>query len=271
MTDIYNPQGNDEDPAVQPQTQSADNRSRWHNRTATLADGRRVIWQEPPSGRGGRFVEMSPATADAASRSALENEREMLNKLRETSTYAADFIEHNRERGTGGFGEDSLFPRWGQPHRQAMEGLSAQMVRSNIRPGQATTMNSNAEQMMAMRTYPTPEAHGDVNAERAVRVLVNRDVQIELVRRMEAWLSQHPSINGFQEEWRRVEPELRRAVTARHLQNFGGRGYGFPDLNERGVYSPGAGRREQAPANAGGFELRLDEATGEYHMVRRGR
>ena len=276
MTEQYAIRRDEEEapPAAQPSQAPEARQSGYHNRTGTTRDGARVVWQEPASGRGGRFVRISPATADPASRETLENEQALLSRLRDTSRLAESFIEHNRESGTGGAGQSPWFPAWRAPHRQAIQGLSAEMVRSNIRPGMATTMNSDAEQMMAMRTYPSQEAGGDVNAERAVRVLVNRDVQVELINRMEQWLTRNPSLTGFQEEWRRVEPELRREITAAHVSNFGGRGWNFPNLNDRGNYAPGAGRGRTQDGGErrtqSAFDLRLDEATGEYHMVRRG-
>jgi hypothetical protein len=156
-----------------------------------------------------------------------------------------------------------------------MAGLSAAMLRDNIRPGMAGTMNSDAEQQIAARQFPNELVSGDVNAEYAVRLVVNRDVQVELINQMESWLRQRPSLEGFQEHWRTIEPELRRELTRAHVGNFGGRGWNFPDLNDRGVYQPNAGRgrsqsQQTQPRNSGAFELRLDPETGEYHMVRRG-
>lgn len=275
MSDAYNA-GLRPEEGQQPRQQQRGG-SPYDGMIAQNAQGQRVVYRSNASGQG-RWVEVSPATADAASREALENENALYARLRDTSRLAEDFIEHNRKSGTGGMGQSSNsilglelgVPAWGAPHRQAMQGLSAEMVRSNIRPGMAQTMNSDAEAMLAGRTYPSEDAGGDVNAERAVRILVNRDMQAELIRQMEAWLRQHPSIAGFQEQWRQQEPALRSQLTRMHVTQFGSRGYNFPNLNERGVYEPGAGRGRRAGQDDGGaIQFERDPQTGEIRRARR--
>lgn len=278
---------NDEEPvAAQPQPQrpqQPQGGSPYDGMIAENAQGHRVVYRSNASGRG-RWVEISPATADADSRQIWENEQSVLSQLRATSRLAEAFIDHNRQSGTGGFGQSEIdlpffnvgVPAWRAPHRQAMQGLSADMVRSNIRPGMAQTMNSDAEAMMAARTYPSEESGGDINAERAVRILVNRDVQIELVNQIEQWLRQHPSIAGFQQHWRQVEPQLRENITREHVRRFGTSNYGFPRLNDRGIYDPNApsiadrraaDERRGAPSPQGAIRFERDPDTGEIRRV----
>lgn len=278
MTDLYNPQQYQqppqaEEPPQEPEPQGGG--SPYDGLIAENAQGHRIVWRSNSSGRG-RWVEVSPSTADTAAREQLEQETSMLSRLRDTSRLAEDFIEHNRYSGTGGLGQahnnilglELSVPAFRAPHRQAMQGLSAEMVRSNIRPGMAQTMNSDAEQMMAQRTYPSEEAGGDVNAERALRVLVNRDVQYELVNQMQQWLTRHPNLSGFQQQWQRSEPEIRRAITAQHVRSFGSRGYNLTNLNDRGLYEPGAGAHRPPLPQDGVIRMERDPNTGEIRRVR---
>ena len=238
---------------------------------AENANGHRVVYRSNASGRG-RWVEVSPANADAESRRILEGERGNLTRLRQTSQYAEEFIGHNRRSSTGGIGQEPWVPTVGAPHRQAMRGLSAQMVRANIQPGQASTMNSDAEQQMTMRTYPADTNSGEINAEIAVRTLANRDLQIELVTQMEDWLTKNTSLNGFQAHWQSIEPRLRDEFRRQHAQNFGRSGIRFTNLNERGQYDvPDAPAARAAPSSQGSAQPRIrvvrDPQTGELRRA----
>jgi hypothetical protein len=261
------------DQEAPPQEQPQTGRSGYHGRTGTLPDGRRVVWQEPANGRGGRFVALSAATADAASRAQLKAEQDRFATMRDTSRMVEDFIDHNRRQGTGGLGQAPWVPAIGAPHRQAMQGLSSSILRENIRPGMSGTLNSDAEQQIAQRAFPNEGVDGDITAEYAVRWLTSRDVQYELVNQMEQWLSQRPSLDGFQQHWRQMEPELRENIRRMHVRRFGSRNYGFPDLNDRGIYDPQA---PDIPQRPGGFNpnpangvirYERDPTTGEVRRV----
>lgn len=278
MTNAYDAEIQQDDQEQQPPAQPRQQQQRgspYDGMIAENAQGHRVVYRSAANGRG-RWVELNPASADPDSRETLTNERALLSRLRDTSRLAESFIDHNTQSGTGGFGQSQNeilgfqfgVPAWRAPHRQAMQGLSAEMVRSNIRPGMASTMNSDAEQLMAARTYPNEQASGDVNAERAVRVLVSRDTQIELVRQMEEWLTRHPNLAGFQEHWQQIEPGVRDHLTQMHVRRFGSRTYGFRNLNDRGVYEPGAGDNRPATPQGETVQFRRNPQTGEIERVR---
>lgn len=259
-----------EQPAAQPRQQRG---SPYDGMIAENAQGHRVIYRSNAQGRG-RWVELSAATADPASREMLEAERNSLNVLRNTGRNAEAFLQHNAQSGTGGLGQAPWVPRINAPHRQAMQSLNSQMVRDNIRPGMAQTMNSDAEAQRAERTYPSESNAGDVNAEIAVRTLTNRDLQIELIYQMEQWLTQHPSLDGFQRHWQSMEPGLRDQIVRMHATRY-------PGLDAQGRYSsegrdwlgqvPAERRRrprpDPAPAAGGTVRFERDPATGEIRRV----
>lgn len=248
-------------PQPQAQPQARPQGSPYDGMTATNPQTRqRVVYRTGAGGRG-QWVEISPENAPAEAREALENERQTLARLRETGRLADVFLEHNQQRGTGGLADQDWFPDWNQPHRQAMEGVSAEMVRSNIRPGTAGTMNSNAEQILVQRQYPNVGTHSNVNVERVVRIRVARDMQVELVGAMEDWLRRNPSLAGFEQEWRRREPVIRDELTRLHAQRFS------RVLDERGIYR-GENRpqeqRQPQPRQGAAEQWVLDPRTGSY-------
>lgn len=106
--------------------------------------------------------------------------------------------------------------------RQRMEGLTNSMVRANIRPGQAGTMNSIIEQMMARQQYPSPEAPGNINGDRILSMLVDNDEMAAMVDAAERWAQQHGSLSGFAVDWTQNQS---RAVRARsedaHVRRLG--------------------------------------------------
>lgn len=174
------------------------------------ANGHRIVfqggaWRDAGGGRTGGGAALTPNV-----RSTLDQERGRLSTAQRTAEQAEQFLQHNAERATGGILSDRNVPSWGQPHRQAMEGLSAGMVRANIQPGQASTMNSDAEQAMVARQYPSVEAAGPVNQQRALEIYVGRDVQLRRVSEMERWVQEHRgSLDGFSEHWATLEPQIR--------------------------------------------------------------
>src|SRR5262245_48780632 len=110
--------------------------------------------------RNRRWQSLTTAGATQQARQALSGEQGKLRTQQQTAEYADQFLQHNARRGTGGMAESPHFPDWGQPDRQAMEGLSNAMVRANIQPGTASTMNSDAEARMARGQYPSVEVQG---------------------------------------------------------------------------------------------------------------
>lgn len=254
------------EPEQAPQPRGQAQGSPYDGMTATNPrTGQRVVYRT--QGGRGRWVQISPENAPEEARAALENERSNLARLRQTGRLADDFLEHNQERGTGGWFDQpgmEWAPQFNTPHRDAMRGLTDQMVRGNIRPGMAQTMNSDAEALMARGEYPNLQTHSYTNMERAVRIRVARDMQVELVAEMEGWLRQNPSLAGFEQYWRTREPVLREQLTRLHADPY------RRILNERGLYGGREGRDEAPPSRRQPADeaWRRDPRTGEIRRVR---
>jgi hypothetical protein len=162
--------------------------------------------------RNGRWEPMSPDKEGPSwtpqDREQLAAERGKLQTATRVSEAADRFLQHNYERGTGGPGSDFMIPRWWQPNRQAMEGLSAEMVRANIQPGTSSTMNSNAEQDLARSQYLSVQNAGPLNRKRAEELSRERFRQTERFNAMDQWLKERGSLTGFEQAWMAHEPQI---------------------------------------------------------------
>ncbi len=225
---------------AQPEAAPANNQSMWHGRIARDSQGNRIMWQEPMNGRGGRFVQLSEATASTQSREALQGERERLNVLNLLAPLAQQFIETGNTTATGGWRQRSYaremgkepgdvfagfnFPvaAWGGEleRLQRLRGLEDEAVRANIRPGQAGTANSVYEQEVLRNMFPNIQVRGNANSERAASVFVNRDLQQARVAAAEQWLTQNPDLSGFEQSWQPQAENLRRELVSRYGRQF---------------------------------------------------
>lgn len=142
---------------------------------------------------------------------------------RNLSTTANRFLQENYQRGTGGI-LDSLgggvempfgLGTWGRtdfgPHRTAMEGLTSDMLRQSMVPGQSRSMDSNKEMEMTLARLPNVNTPGPTNKQRVMNIQQEMFVQNERLKAMETWANQHQSLDGFESAWTAHEPGVRKA------------------------------------------------------------
>lgn len=166
--------------------------------------------------RNRRWQSQNSSSATNQARTTLNQEQGKLRTMQQTAEYADEFLDHNGRRTTGGLRDAPWVPDWGDVHRQAMTGLSDAMVRANIQPGTASTMNSDAEARMARGQYPSTQVVGPVNQQRALELHVQRDTQQARISAMEHWVARHGSLDGFNDAWAVTEPVIRRQAMARN-------------------------------------------------------
>lgn len=242
MTDYYGYE--DQQPQQQAEPQQPAGQSQWHGRIARDAQGRRIMWQEAPNGRGGRFVQMGEGTASNQTREALANERARLGTLTRTSPLAEEFIVLNRTTPTGSWGARSFererraqadsdgdvwnglnLPLQWEPNREGLErmaDLQDQALRGNIPQGGAQTANSGFEQQVLRGLFPSYTSMGNTNLQNAATLLAERELQQRRVAAMERWLTEHADFSGFEESWapqmQQARPQLIEQYR-RHLQD----------------------------------------------------
>jgi len=238
----YPPPQQQQQPAAPAQT---DGRSATHGRVARMRDGSFAVWQEAPSGRGGRFVAMSAATASPQARETLDQIRGRRDVLDRLTPLAEEYITIGRNTPTGGWRQGSLaresaaaanpegnwwnglnFPRalYDNDERSRVEemiGLQDEALRANILPGQGGTANSVFEQQVLRGMFPNVTALGNTNQERAIRIFTRRDLERAQLNAAEQWLTRHTDLTGFAEEWAQQEERLRQEAEARHRTRFG--------------------------------------------------
>lgn len=179
--------------------------------TVVLRNGQWV-----PTGRGGVTPEHTTSVEES-----LAAQRGRAQSARDIATVGDRFIQHNRNAGTGGLmtylgsgATDLLFgldlPRLDfRPERQAMEGLTSEMLRMSMVPGQSRSMDSNKEMEMTLARLPNVNAAGDVNLERVKNIQQEMFIQTERLRAMESWAKTHQSMDGFESAWTQHEPRVR--------------------------------------------------------------
>ena len=247
--------------------------SMWHGRTARDAQGRRIIWQEPTNGRGGRFVQLSEATASREAREAIQNERNRLTTLTRTAPMAEEYIRLGATTPTGSWGARSLdrerraqasdsgnlwnglnMPTQFEPNRASLErmmNLEDQALRGNIPPGGSSTANSGFEQQVLRGLFPTTTQLGSANLQNAATLFAERDLARRRVQEMENWLTEHQDLSDFEAHWATVNDSMRPALvqqyqrTLQQQANDARTAQDSPGTNA-GAIAGRAGRRQQS-------------------------
>jgi len=229
-------------------------RSNWHGRIARDAQGRRIIWQEPPNGNGGRFVQLNEATASNQAREALANERARLGTLTRTAPLAEEYIVLNRTTPTGSWGARSFdrerraqasdegalwhglnMPTQFEPNREGLERMATledQALRGNIPQGGAQTANSAFEQQVLRGLFPTLTALGNVNMTNAATLLAERDLQRHRVAAMERWLTEHQDFGNFESSWATYADQQRPRLIEQYRAHLQRPSLGQPQEND---------------------------------------
>lgn len=265
-------------------------RSSYHGRTATLRDGTRVMWQESPNGRGGRFVRLSENVASNQARETLQNERIRLGTLTRTAPMAEEYIRIGANVPTGSWGARSLarerqgqadspdalwhglnMPVQFEPNRSGLERLAQledQALRGNIPQGGAQTANSAFEQQVLRGLFPSINNLGSVNRENAASLLAERDLQRMRVAEMESWLQSHPDFSDFETHWAGIQDQQRPNLVADYRQRLARMAWEAsqqPESARRGVVPEAAARALLAGE---GTDAQFDELFGEGSAAR---
>ena len=182
--------------------------------------GQRIIYRVSPGGRG-RWVALSFETADPQSRERVENVQNMANIGQRTLPQAQRFIERNMTVPTGGVQNSptmnpslratlaSVRPNMFNDADQ-LRALSSQMIGSNWQPGTTGMFNTATEMEMARQRFPAPSNLGRANMDVFYNMTEDIAVQRASAEAMRQWLSEHPNLEGFDQDFARREPEIRR-------------------------------------------------------------
>lgn len=185
----------------------------------TVVDGYRFIGGDPNSQAS--WVQNSERTTPQAKADSdwLEGIRNEARGARKIVPMANSFLGYNQEAGTGGIGTAlgggidiagfRAFPALDRREsRQAMEGLTSDMMRATMLPGTSSTMNTGKEQEFAVNRLPNVNTKGPVNEERVRNIQRDAFMKGEQLKAAEAWIAQHGVPDGFEEHWARVEPVI---------------------------------------------------------------
>lgn len=209
--------------ALQDQPQQRQGRALDDGATATNPQtGERIVYRISNGGRG-RWVRLSYETADPQSRERAENVQNIANVGNRTLPLATRFVERNLTTETGGIQNAPEVPNWVRSIMGAvrpqmineadeLRALSNQMVGANWQPGTTGMYNTASEMEMARQRYPAPTNRGPANMDVYLNMAEDVAVQREAAQAMRDWLSRNTNLNGFDQDFARREPEIRRAA-----------------------------------------------------------
>lgn len=154
----------------------------------------------------------------------LQAGRSALAAARRNAQLGQQFSDVNAEHATGGVSGLPVPDFMQSGGRQRLEGLTNQMVRANIQPGQAGTMNSVFEQILARQQYPTTGTYGGTNASRTLGLLVDQEEIAQMLTEAEDWARQNRGLQGFEVHWtRNRSADVREAARQHYLRQFADR------------------------------------------------
>lgn len=206
MSDTYNPQ-----PTRGPRFRGM-RRSRVNPQTGQRET---EVWVQGQ----GYLPEGSIATLAEEDQAQLSRARSLLGTARTNSRLANDFLARGRTTPTGGLSGLPVPGFMQSAGRQRLEGLTNNMVRANIQPGQAGTMNSIIEQMLARQQFPTTDTYGSVNSDRGVQMMVDEAEILAMVDEAERWAREHRGLQGFDVHWTRNRSSRVRQEAEREVRN----------------------------------------------------
>jgi hypothetical protein len=213
--------------------------------------GERVVYRISQGGKG-RWQALSADTAVPEARERFTNLNNMAQMGMRTLRSSQRFIDINANADTGGIQNDPNIPEFMRPpNAQRLQSLSRQMVGANWQPGTSGMMNTATEQNMAAGRYPSPTNKEEVNRDLYFRQAEDAVTQQHAVADMRNWLSQHPTLDGWDEHWSAIEPRL-RAQVRRDSQRYYSQRHGG-----------GQPSAPQAAPAQGGATLRYNPATGQ--------
>lgn len=185
----------------------------------TVVDGYRFIGGDPNSQAS--WVQNSERTnpQQKADSDWLEGIRGEARSAAKIAPMANRFLGYNQEAGTGSFwtalgggleiaGHGVIPPMDRRPARQAMEGLTSDMMRATMLPGTSSTMNTGKEQEFAINRLPNVNTQGPVNEDRVRNIQRDAFLKAEQLKAAENWIARYGVPDGFEAHWAQVEPAI---------------------------------------------------------------
>lgn len=174
--------------------------------------GQRLVYRINPSGHG-RFVALSADTAAPAARDRVTELTQRAQTGGRTLNLANQFVDLNTHAATAGLQNDPNLPPWLRPQNaQRFENLSSAMVGANWVPGTSGMMNTATEQQMMRGRYPNPSFGGNTNRDILFQMTEDLAVQRAAVSDMRHWLTQHATLDGWDDQWAAKETQLRERL-----------------------------------------------------------
>lgn len=183
----------------------------------TVVDGYRFVGGDPNN-------QASWVVASERSNAQQKADSDWLEGIRGTAQTSAKivpmanrFLGYNQEAGTGSFlsalgggleiaGTGVIPPMDRRPARQAMDGLTSDMMRATMLPGTSSTMNTGKEQEFAINRLPNANTQGPVNEARVRNLQRDAFLNGERLKAAEDWMARYGVPDGFEAHWAQVEP-----------------------------------------------------------------
>lgn len=205
--------------------------------------GSRPVTREPYRGRyrvnpdrsvdvwdGHRYVPRTASTTAPEATTAIERERNELDRDNTAVRYGDEFLQFNRRQPTGALwhghlpGQDPSQPlTLGNPDMQAMVNIQNRFVRGNIREGTSGAGNTGPEQMRIERSGPSVSNEGPANRAIVLNLQIDRDLRAARISAMEEWARdpQHRSLEGFEQWWAANQGRMRSEIQRRYEETNG--------------------------------------------------
>ena len=190
--------------------------------------------------RAGKWSAVGSSTSSPEAKSLMTNIESDLLKSRQMAEMGNQFMGYNRSRGTGGMLEG--LPSWGQPNKQAMEGITSKMLQASIVPGQSKALDSNKEMEAALRRFPNVNTQGPTNRTRNIMLQQDKFLSEQKLAAAKQWIEAGNDPVMFEAEWSQRIPKVRNLFR-----------YEFPPALDasKGEVGSGAGRVRQRAGNRG--------------------
>ena len=199
-------------------------RERYQGRYRINPDRSVDVWD------GQQYVPRTTATLGPDAQSALDGARSDLGRLGEAYTRGQDFLSLNSRQTTGGpLSRIPVLNTFLNPAMSEMERIQNERVFNQIagegggRPIAGTAIDTERAMGRLESTGPRITNTGPANRTAVLRLAIQRDLAIERLDAMEAWVRdpRNRSIEGFAQHWARVGPQRRAAVQRRYEQTNG--------------------------------------------------
>lgn len=187
-------------------------------RIGTVVDGYRFLGGDPNDQNSWVLNGERTKSEEGKDADWLDSLRSEERTARKIVPLADQFLSLNQEAGTGGIGTalgGGLDLGWlkipaldRRQSRQAMEGLTSDMMRATMLPGTSSTMNTGKEQEFAIARLPNVDTKGPVNEGRVRNIQRDAFLKAERLKAAEDWIARRGVPDGFEEHWASIEPAV---------------------------------------------------------------